>query len=340
MQPLSGSGAPNASDRSQAPAKIPPGTDNQPLTPGQRTTLEKLIVKIMALMPVKSAEIWAALRHDLGVSNEGELDSRHFPAAEKLLQNRLTIAQDTHASRQLMQQLTELLPQGNNRQAVSDFIRQQFGHTVLSQLTHEQLQQVLVLIQSCELTIPQPQQTTVTTRPLLPAEQHSLQQQVTKLSAATGEMPAKIWHELFNLIGVKNNDPIPARHFQLVSQFLQVQITLSQQTAPTLHNLLGVLKQPATAHEQQSLADYAQSRFNASLTTVLTQPQLYEVIGFLFSHRVTDKENVIPTLSAQPSPQPLLHPLIAMLPVPLQSGGKPLLFIAAVVIVVLLWLLF
>ena len=72
-----------------------------------------------------------------------------------------------------MQQLTELLPQGNNRQAVSDFIRQQFGHTVLSQLSHSQLQQVLNLLQTGSLTIPHPQQTATSDRPLLPAEHQS-----------------------------------------------------------------------------------------------------------------------------------------------------------------------
>ncbi|CAI0702466.1 flagella biosynthesis regulator Flk [Serratia entomophila] len=323
MQPLSGPGAPIASDRPPTPGKTTT-TDDQPLSPAQRTTLEKLIVKIMALSPAKSAEIWATLRHDLGADNSSELQARHFQPAEQLLQSRLSQAQQNHASRQLLQQLTELLPQGNNRQAVSDFIRQQFGHTVLSQLSHPQLQQVLNLLQTGGLTIPQPQQTVTRDRPLLPAEHQSLQQQVTKLSAATGESPAKIWQTLFDLAGVKTNDPLPVRHFQLLNQFLQAKVALSTQTAPTLNSLLASLKQPADQQEQQQLNDYCQSRFNCGAAVPLTHPQMSDAIHQLFARRL-DKAGQAQPIVAQPAePQPLLNPLIAALPLPLQKAlSKP-----------------
>lgn len=240
----------------------------------------------MTLSPAKSAEIWATLRHDLGADNGGELLARHFQPAEQLLQTRLTQAQQNHAGRQLLQQLAELLPQGNNRQAVSDFIRQQFGHTVLSQLSPPQLQQVLNLLQTGGLTIPQPQQTATSDRPLLPAEHQSLQQQVTKLSAATGEAPAKIWQTLFDLAGVKTNDPLPARHFQLLNQFLQVKVALSPQSAPTLNNLLAALKQPADEQELQQMNDYCQARFNCGANAPLTHPQMSDAIHQLFARRL------------------------------------------------------
>ncbi|MGO2158593.1 MAG: flagella biosynthesis regulator Flk, partial [Serratia proteamaculans] len=47
MQPLSGPGTPIANDRSPSPDKTT-ATDGSPLSPAQRTTLEKLVVKIMA----------------------------------------------------------------------------------------------------------------------------------------------------------------------------------------------------------------------------------------------------------------------------------------------------
>ena len=84
MQPLSGPGTPIAGERPPSPGKTA-ATDDQPLSPAQRTTLEKLIVKIMTLSPVKSAEIWASLRHDLGAYKGGELLARHFQPAEQLL---------------------------------------------------------------------------------------------------------------------------------------------------------------------------------------------------------------------------------------------------------------
>lgn len=339
MQPLSGPGTHNVSERPPAGGKST-ASDDQPLSPAQRTRLEKLIVKIMALSPAKSAEIWVTLRHDLGVNQLGEQHSellaRHFEPAEQLLQSRLSQAQQSHANRQLLQQLTELLPQGNNRQAVSDFIRQQFGHTVLSQLSHEQLQQVFNLLQTGSLAIPQPQQTATSDRPLLPAEHQNLQQQVTKLSAATGESPTKIWQRLFDLVGVKTNDPLPARHFQLLSQYLQAKIALSPQSAPTLNNLLAVLKQPADRQEQQQLNDYCQTRFHCAANAPLTHAQLNDVINQLFAQRL-EKVGVTPLIHHDAPPQPLLNPLIAALPLPVQKAlSKPAVaFIVLVMVLVI-----
>lgn len=82
-----------------------------------------------------------------GDKNDAPLLSRHFPAAEQNLTQRLGVAQQNHANRQVLSQLTELLGVGNNRQAVSDFIRQQYGQTALSQLTPDQLKNVLTLLQ-------------------------------------------------------------------------------------------------------------------------------------------------------------------------------------------------
>lgn len=118
------------------------------------------------------------------------------------MNQRLEVAQQNHANRQVLSQLTELLSQGNNRQAVSDFIRQQYGQTALSQLTPEQLKNVLTLLQQGQL-IPQPQQRPATDRPLLPAEHNTLNQLVTKLAAATGESGKMIWQSMLELSGVK-----------------------------------------------------------------------------------------------------------------------------------------
>ncbi|AKP32537.1 flagella biosynthesis regulator Flk [Yersinia aleksiciae] len=344
MQPLNGPGAPLASDRNVAPTKMTHQgqVDSQALTPAQRTTLEKLIVRIMALSPIKSAEIWAALRHDLSLSSTSDLLARHFQPAEQLLQTRLSQVQENHANHQLRQQLTELLPQGNNRQAVSDFIRQNFGHTVLSQLSHSELQQVLVLLQSGTLNIPQPQLTTITDRPLLPAEQQNIQSLVVKLSAATGEQPAKIWQALFDMVGVKSSDPLPARHFQILSQFLQTKVVLSQQTAPTLVNLQTALKQPATAQEQQLLIDYSQNRFQASPTTPLTQAQLNDIINVLFAARLDRANAVQYSTEDQKMLQPVINPMIIALPESLQTIlQKPsLVIVAAAIVIVFLLAIF
>lgn len=88
MQPLSGPGMPVGDNRTQPQGQTVPAQPGGelPLTPAQRTTLEKLIVKLMALTPIKSAEIWANLRHDLSLPHGAEITSSQFPQAQTLLQ--------------------------------------------------------------------------------------------------------------------------------------------------------------------------------------------------------------------------------------------------------------
>jgi hypothetical protein len=195
--------------------------------------LERLITRLIALTSQQNAEVWAGVKHDLGIRNDAPLQSRHFPAAEQNLNQRLNSAQLNHNTRQIIAQLTELLGQGNNRQAASDFIRQQYGQTALSQLTPEQLKTVLTLLQTNQLAIPQPQQRPATERPLLPAEHNTLKQMVTKLAAATGEPTKLIWQSMLELSGVKAGEMIPAKQFTHLVTWLQARQTLSTQNAPT-----------------------------------------------------------------------------------------------------------
>ncbi|GAB7259160.1 hypothetical protein DZJ_05000 [Dickeya ananatis] len=267
-------------------------TDDLPLTLAQRTTLEKLVTQISTLSGARPAEVWATVRAELGNKNNAELLASQFPAAEQSLQNRLSTVQGSQDTRQLLQQLTSLLSQGNNRQAASDFIRQQFGHTVLSSLTPSQLKLVVTLLQNGQLpqaatllstdanatvpfgqtangqTLPLAQTPTATTIPsplpqtsqqlaamlqagvapgglgantstaalldraLLPAEHNQLNQLVAKLVALSGESPAKVWHTLMDMQGLKIGDPIPAKNFHVLSQFINTQSALLQQHPP------------------------------------------------------------------------------------------------------------
>lgn len=347
MQPLSGPGVP-VGDRSS----VNPQTGvtrhgsvagEQPLSPAQRTTLERLIVRISSLSNLKAPELWAGVRHEVGVKSEAELQSRHFPAAEQYLNGRLTQTQNGHATRQLMTQLTDLLPKGNNRQAVSDFIRQQFGQTVLSALSQDQLRQVLTMLQNGQMTIPQPQQIRISDRTLLPAEHHTLNQQVVRLAAATGESTGKLWTAALKLVNLTSGDPIPSRHFPLLTQYLQVRQTLSQHSAPTLQLLEASLKQPLDQQERQQLEDYSQQRFQATPQTVLTVTQTQDLLNFLFSRRADRAEKLPeqPLAASEIKPQPIWSPFVASLPPAIQPlAERPLLgfFVALVVITLLLWL--
>ena len=72
---------------------------------------------------------------------------------------------------------------------------------------------MLTLLQTNQLTIPQPQQRPSTERPLLPAEHNTLNQMVTGLAAATGESTKLIWQSMLELSGVKAGELIPAKQF-------------------------------------------------------------------------------------------------------------------------------
>lgn len=342
MQPLSGPGAPMGDRSAVTPstgAPRPGATPgDQPLSPAQRTTLERLIVRIMSFSTLKAPELWAGVQREVGVKSEAELHSRHFPAAEQYLNNRLTQAENGRATRQLLTQLTDLLPQGNNRQAVSDFIRQQFGQTVLSSLSQDQLRQVLTMLQNGQMAIPQPQQSRTTDRTMLPAEHQTLNQQIARLAAATGESTGKIWASALKLVNLTSGDPIPSRHFPLLTQYLQVRQTLSQHSAPTLQILEVSLKQPLDRSERQQLEDYSLQRFQATPQTILTPAQTQDLLNQLFARRA-EKNQEQPLADSALRPQPIWAPFIAALPQPLAQ--RPLLGVAVALMVValLLWLL-
>lgn len=333
MQPIQG-----ATPRPPGePAPAPSVAGEQPLSSLQRTVLERLITRIVAVSQQQSAELWAGLKHDLGLKNEAPLLSRHFPSAEQNLNQRLTSAQTTHATRQIVQQLSELLPQGNNRQAVSDYIRQRFGQTALSQLTPEQLKSVLTLLQNNQLAIPQPQQRPATDRPLLPAEHSTLNQQVAKLTAATGESGKQIWQSMLELSGVKTGELIPAKHFTLLTTWLQARLSLSQHSAPTLHTIQAALKQPLEANEWKEVTDYSQQRFQATPQTVLTTAQVQDILNQVFLKRA-EKQHVGPieTQNIQPVYNPFIAPFIE--PLKIISARPGLALIALVVVMLLFWM--
>ena len=204
---------------------LPSGAGNQPLSSQQRTSLESLMTKVTSLTQQQRAELWAGIRHDIGLSGDSPLLSRHFPAAEHNLAQRLLAAQKSHSARQLLAQ------------------------TPLNQLSPEQLKTILTLLQEGKMVIPQPQQREATDRPLLPAEHNALKQLVTKLAAATGEPSKQIWQSMLELSGVKDGELIPAKLFNHLVTWLQARQTLSQQNTPTLESLQMTLKQPLDASE-------------------------------------------------------------------------------------------
>lgn len=341
MQPLIGPG-PSSGDRTNLNLQTGQSqAGNQPLSTAQRTTLERLIIRIMSLSPLKSAELWAGLRREVGVGNDSELLSRHFPAAEQFLMTRLTDVQETRATRQMIQRLTQLLPQGNNRQAVSDFIRQQFGHTVLSALSQQQLSQVITMLEQGQITIPQPQQNHITDRSLLPAEHQALNQQIVKLAATSDESPNQILSTVLKLVNLKSGDPIPSRYFPLLTHYIQARQTLSEHSAPTLHALAASLKQPPDNHEHRLLETYSEQNFHASPQTTLTAVQAQDLLNQLFIYRATkDPEQLLASNQIHPKPiTPLWTDILPNALKPLVPRNGTTAVLAVIILAGLLWLL-
>lgn len=333
MQPIQGT---PARPPGQEPTPPTLAAGEQPLSTIQRTVLERLIIRLVALTQQQSAEVWAGVKHDLGLKNDAPLLSRHFPAAEQNLNQRLDTATQNHTTRQVISQLTELLGQGNNRQAVSDFIRQQFGQTALSQLTPEQLKTVLTLLQNNQISVPQPLQRPATDRPLLPAEHNSLNQAVTKLAAATGESGKLIWQSMMELSGVKTGELIPAKHFTHLMTWLQARQTLSTQTSPTLQSVQTALKQPLDEVEWQTITDYARQNWQVTPQMVLTTAQVQDILNQVFLHRAERASGVLEARNIQPIYSPLFAPIIESVK---NLSTRPGLFLVALLIAfALIWL--
>lgn len=306
MQPVSGPGAPLPGERSVTPtatsststssanAAGSSANGDRPLTLAQRTTLENLVLKVAALTTSKAAEVWTTVKQGLGLAENNELLSRHYQPAEQILQTRLTQAQDSGGRQQLLQRLTDMLSQGNNRQAVSNFIQQQFGSTTLSALTKTQLQQVVTLLQNGQI----PQSTASTTasqtaqaanspdRPLSPAEQRGLNQLVTRLATMTGEQPARVLNNLMMMQNLSPGDAIPLKHLPLITQFLQAQVELqqtqtllratppAQQGTPTNTGTTGAASEPLAANTTNTTNANSSSATNLSSQPLSTQNAL------------------------------------------------------------------
>ncbi|MEI7176175.1 flagella biosynthesis regulator Flk [Pectobacterium carotovorum] len=305
MQPVSGPGAPLPGERSVTPTTTSStstssanaaGSSNgdRPLTLAQRTTLENLVLKVAALTTSKATEVWTTVKQGLGLAENNELLSRHYQPAEQILQTRLTQAQDSGGRQQLLQRLTDMLSQGNNRQAVSNFIQQQFGSTTLSALTKTQLQQVVTLLQNGQI----PQSTTSTTaaqtaqaanspdRPLSPAEQRGLNQLVTRLATMTGEQPARVLNNLMMMQNLSPGDAIPLKHLPLITQFLQAQVELQQtqtllratppapQGTPTNAGTTGAASEPLTTNTTNTANANPSSAANLSSQSLPIQNTL------------------------------------------------------------------
>ncbi|HEB1540323.1 TPA: flagella biosynthesis regulator Flk [Escherichia albertii] len=324
IQPISGPPPGQLPDRENS-------AGTQPLSSLQRTALESLMTKVTSLTQQQRAELWAGIKHDIGLPGDSPLLSRHFPAAEHNLAQRLLAAQKSYSARRLLAQLGEYLRLGNNRQAVTDYIRNNVGQTPLNQVSPEQLKTILNLLQEGKMVIPQPQQRQATDRPLLPAEHNTLKQLVTKLAAATGEPSKQIWQSMLELSGVKDGELIPAKLFNHLVTWLQARQSLSQQNTPTLESLQMALKKPLDTNELAALSAYIEQKYGLSAQSVLSSVQAEDILNQLYQRRVKGIE--------PRDIQPLLNPFPPLMNTLQNMATRPSVWILLVAILVMLvWL--
>ncbi|UNB78820.1 flagella biosynthesis regulator Flk [Klebsiella pneumoniae] len=313
------------------PGRGPSGTaaTGEPsLSMQQRTVLERLITRLVALTSQQNAEVWACVKHDLGLKGDSPLLACHFSAAEASLNQRLAAAQDNHHHRQTLAQLSDLLGQGNNRQAVSDYIRQHYGQTALHALSQTQLETILHLLQHGQLSIPQPQQRPPTLRPLLPAEHNTLNQLETKLAAATGEPSKLIRQSMLELCGVKSGELIPATHFLPLFVLAAGAANAECAKRADAHLAAGSAQAAAGGRaEWLKIVDFASRSWQVTPQTTLSPAQILALLNKVFVLRVARAQETL----AIPQEEPVARRTWSAKPWQLALG--------AVVLLLVLWLL-
>lgn len=336
----------------------------QRLDPQHYAVLERAIARLIAMTRQQQTEVWANMRGELGIKNDAPLQVRHFPAAEQYLNQQVTLAEQGPDMKSVFSQMAQWLSQDDNRQAISDFIRQQYAQTSLSQLTLSQLKNVLQWLEDGQPPI---FRLPPSGEPLLPAEYNRLAQLVSQLSEATGESGKLIWQSLIELVDDKNREPfstfvsdshrpfsqtpspvffspdsigerLPARYFPALETLLQAHLTLRAHPSPTLGVIQKTLGQSQEGPEWRALCDDGRQSGNISPQTVLSPIQVQVLLYRLFRRRI-EHEPVASVPEARHI-QPVYAPFVPLLRSLTSPSARPgLIFIVLLAVLVLLWLL-
>lgn len=236
------------------------------LSPHQYSVLEGFVSRIIALTPMHRNEVWLMLKSHLGVKHESKLLSGHFPAAERFLSKYL----ETLNNHQLTRQIENLLPSGDNRQRVYDFIQQSFNLGGLNQLNVEQLNQVLLFLKNSSSTMLKPQPWA--------AQFNELNMLVSKLSATTGKSEQIIRESLRNILGVKTNRQIMPKDYPLLISLLHVQQELSLRSNITFSLLKKTLEELFELQEWNAFINDSQLCFQHTPQTILASHQVQDIL--------------------------------------------------------------
>lgn len=256
-------------------------TCERPLSSHQESVLEGLVIRIIALTLMQQTEVWLILKSHLGLKNESQLLSSHYPAAEKFLSKLL----DTLNIRQLIHQIEDLLVSSDNRQQVYDFIRQSFNLTGLDQLNSVQLKQVLFFLKKNSSTTLKSQ--------AWASQRKELNMLVSKLSTTTGKSEQMIWELIRNISGVKTNGQIMPKDYPLLISWLQVKQKLNLQSNINFSVVKEALRQLFEQKEWDKFVHHTQLRFEEASLATLTSAQVQDI---LYKAYIFQREQKTPSI--------------------------------------------
>ncbi|MCU6377982.1 flagella biosynthesis regulator Flk [Morganella morganii] len=283
-------------------------SDKQPLSGEQRAVLERLITQLASLTKLRQADLWSQIKQEAGIRNNAPLLSRHFAEVEKNIIQRLGVSGcDRTYSLQLIQ-LTELMGQGKNSSVVRDFIRAQYGYTALSQLSREQIKDVLMLLQqTSDSSSLIKGSAVINSGPYIQkAGHHFLSQLVSALADITKNPEEQIWQSLLKISGSKSAALIPSGVYPHLVALLQARTMMAGRSNITLDTMQSALKQILKPEELIILKEYAQDSYKIQVQTPLTAVQVQELINYIFRRRIENN-------GYSPEPQniqPIYNPVV------------------------------
>ncbi|SET22581.1 hypothetical protein [Thorsellia anophelis] len=343
-QSIDNNGGSNGSSQYVKPFSM----DDRALPPSQKNLIDQLIKQLSSLTTQSSDEIWQLLREHLGLARNMTLTLQHFSAAEFFLQQKIQTAQQG-GSQNLLEQIMNQLSQGNNKERILTFMRSNFGHTALSLLNENELNQVLAQFpktqpgtippnstplnqaQAANLGVISGQSNQAVTAPAaiplsfgeqpMPAAQVNIINELISKLAEQIRLPVNdVTSQLNQILKNPAQEPWQNQHFSTARDFLQMRLIVTQEAFQPL-NALTNLMQPLSKQELNFIIRFSEQQFNANLNSMITPIQADMLVIELFTRRAQGKNawqiegNVTPIFSN------LLPEIQALLDKPSFIGG-------------------
>lgn len=315
-QSIDNNGGSNGSSQYVKPFSM----DDRALPPSQKHLIDQLIRQLSGLTSQSSDEIWQLLREHLGLARNMSLTLQHFSAAEFFLQQKIQTAQQG-GSQNLLEQIMNKLSQGDNKDRILTFMRSNFGHTALSLLNENELNQVLAQFPKGQPNQNLPnggQQATVSTgstgsqtttsgvqsnptpqpnplqalsfgeQPMPTAQANIIHDLIAKLATQIRLPIADVTTQLNQILKHPTDQPWQNQQFATARDFLQMRLIVTQEAFQPL-NALTNLMQPLSKQELTFILKFSEQQFNANLNSMITPIQADMLVNELFTRRASGK---------------------------------------------------